>query len=214
MPSGLAGRWKRPSRLRVQRRLSRRLFRSWLFGRSGGLGRRFLGSGFGCSCLFGRCSFLGYSGFLGGRCLFGWCSFLGYNGFLGGCCLFGWCSFLGYNGFLGGRCLFGWCSFLGYNGFLGGCCLFGWCSFLGYNGFLGGRCLFGWCSFLGYNSFFGGSSFLSRCSLFRDGLLGGRFLRSCHFSLLDQVELSTAGNALCLLDRTKRFMVLARWPTP
>ena len=178
MPSGLAGRWKRPSRLRVQRRLSRRLFRSWLFGRSGGLGRRFLGSGFGCSCLFGRCSFLGYSGFLGGRCLFGWCSFLGYNGFLGGCCLFGWCSFLGYNGFLGGRCLFGRCSFLRYNSFLGG------------------------------------SSFLSRCSLFRYGLLGGRFLRSCHFSLLDQVELSTAGNALCLLDRTKRFMVLARWPTP
>ncbi len=55
-----------------------------------------------------------------------------------------------------------------------------------------------------------GRSFLGRClfsrSLLRRGLLCGRFFRSCHHLLLDQIAKSTS----CLLVGMKRSMVLER----
>ena len=178
--SGLACRGKRPGCLRIQRGLCRR-------GRL--LGRGLPGCSFLGRSLLGCRGLLGYR-FFGGSCLFGWRCFLGW------CCLlryrlFGWC------GFFGRSCLFRWCSLLGR------CCLLRY-SLFSWRCLFGRSRLLGWCSFLSRCCFLG-YGFLRRCSLLgwcgflRGGLLCGRFLRSCHVFLLDQVELST-GNTPCLLS--------------
>ena len=181
----LAGRRKRPRRLRVQSRLSRwRSRRRGCFG--SGCFRGFLRSGFFCCFLGGR-SFR--RGFFGGR-------FLRWRLFR--CCLLRR-SFLGYGFF---RRSFLGCRFFGRS--LLRCSLLGWRLFRHY---FFGRSLLR-CSLLGrsfFRRYFFSRSFLRRC-----GLFCGRFFRSCHHFLLDQIAKSTS----CLLVCTKRSMVLGSCPAP
>ena len=196
--SGLAGRRKRPCRLRAQSGLSSRGSRS----------RRCLGSG--CFRGFLRSRLLGC--FLGcwllGSRLLRYSSFL-CRGFLGGYFLrsdlLGWRRFLRSSllrrcGLLRSdllcRYFFRWCRLLGRSSFLGSnllrCYLLRWCRLLGRRSFL--SCYFlRWCRFL--------------CG---SGLFCGRFFCSCHYFLLDQFTKSTS----CKLESMKRSMVLGKSPAP
>ena len=171
--SGLAGCWKRPGCLRVQSRLSRR-GRSCRGSSRGGLGsgcfRGFLRSRlFGClfSCgLFGRW-FLRYGGLLGS-------SLLGRSSFLRS-------SLLGRSSLLCSS-LLGRSSLLCSSLLRRSSSLLRWCGLLSRSSLL--------CSSLLRRS----RSLLRRCSslLHGCGLLSGRFFRSCHYFLLDQVTKSTS----------------------
>ena len=181
----LAGRRKRPCRLRVQSCLSRRgSRRQGCFG--SGCFRGFLRSGFFCCFLGGR---FFRRGFLGGR-LLRWRLFR--------CCLLRR-SFPGYGFFRRSffrRRFFGR-SLLRYS-LLGGRFFrhyFFGRSFL-RSGLLGRRF---------FRRYFFSRSFLRRC-----GLFCGRFFRSCHHFLLDQIAKSTS----CLLVCMKRSMVLEQCPAP
>ena len=118
----------------------------------------------------------------------------------------------GRSGFFGSRLLGGSFfrySFFGSRLFSGG--FFRSSSFFGRGGFLGSS------GFLGYGLF--GHGLFSSRFLGRDGLLGssffcGCFFCSCHGFLLDQVEKSTQGNALHVLEGAKRFMALKQAPAP
>ena len=191
--SGLGGRWKRPSGLRGQLRLSR--------GSSRG-SRLFSRQCFFCWCRFLHDSFLGC--WLFGRRFFG-CWLLGRDRFFG-CRLFG-CRF--FSGGLLGCWLFGRDRFFGcrlfgcrfFSGGLLGCWLLSRCHFF-HNRFFGGWFFSG--GLLGC-WLFGRNNLLHSC-FFRSGFLLGRsgLFRSCHFVLLDQVAKSTSSSK----GLVKRFSAL------
>ena len=167
----LGGRRKRPGSLRIQSCLRRG-------SRGSGRLRGFL------SCFFSRL----FSGFFRSSFLN---SLLGYGFLSGG--FFRSCCFLSDGLFRSG--FFRSCCFLGYSLFRS-CCFFSYGLFR--SGFFRSCCFFGGSCFFSrrffHNGFFG--SRFSCCSFF-----GCYFFCSCHdFFLLDQLEKSTEGNTLRMLE--------------